>query len=205
MDPLAVDNISFEVRPRAYVKAILHACKYTSCSVNGILIGKVTASGKKTAIQILDAIPLFHSHHSLAPLLEASLLQIESSLEQDEQIVGYYCANELYTANAGFEFAHKTIADKIQTNFDKASVWLIDNSKLRPDSRDPAINVYIKKQQKWARLELGKNTLTWDGSDGTGVVEKTHQAIQAEQYKQLVDFENHFDDIAKDWRNPQIN
>jgi hypothetical protein len=55
-----------------YIKAILHAFKYPTSSVNGVLLG----TKKDSVIEISDAIPLLHTRLSLLPLLEIALMQV---------------------------------------------------------------------------------------------------------------------------------
>jgi hypothetical protein len=75
----------------AYVKLILHAIKHPASAVNGLLIGKVSSSGPQSgdaenqaivpvggAVELYDAVPLFHSHLELAPMLEVALAQVSS-------------------------------------------------------------------------------------------------------------------------------
>ena len=57
---------------RAYIKPIFHAAKYPHCSVNGLFLGR----GNDDSVQVTDAIPLFHSSLSLAPMLEVALFQV---------------------------------------------------------------------------------------------------------------------------------
>jgi hypothetical protein len=55
----------------AYCKIVMHAVKYPSKPVMGVLVGKTT-DGKPSAV---DAIPLVHSY-SLAPMMELAMLQV---------------------------------------------------------------------------------------------------------------------------------
>ena len=65
-----------KIDPVAYYKVLAHSLKYPFASVNGILIGWKKDSEDDAEIQIADAIPLFHSHLSLSPLLDAALIQV---------------------------------------------------------------------------------------------------------------------------------
>ena len=65
---------------QAYAKLLLHAAKYPHCAVNGILLAEDNKSSKeKKQIKFVDCIPLFHISLTLAPMLEAALLQVRSS------------------------------------------------------------------------------------------------------------------------------
>ena len=61
----------YSLAQEAYCKPILHALKYPSQSVLGILVGEE----KGNKINITDAFPLFHGS-VLAPMTELALTQV---------------------------------------------------------------------------------------------------------------------------------
>ncbi|KAJ3319081.1 ER membrane protein complex subunit 8 [Boothiomyces sp. JEL0866] len=65
---------------QAYAKIYLHAAKYPTQPIVGVLVGHQD--------QITDAIPLFHSLLLPGPLLQAALEQIQ------ENIIGLYYSNQ---------------------------------------------------------------------------------------------------------------
>jgi hypothetical protein len=115
------------VAQTAYAKAIFHACKYPFYDVNGVLIGY----DDESVLNVVDTIPLFHGHLSLLPLLEASLMQIDSLLaiknkgsSKQLQIVGYYFANE-NLEDKTISALNSSIATKIAKNFPNATLWMV--------------------------------------------------------------------------------
>jgi len=69
-------EMSKMIEEKAYAKLILHGAKYSSKPICGVFIGKINGD----QITIIDSLPLFHSH-VLAPLLEASFLQVTKFVE----------------------------------------------------------------------------------------------------------------------------
>jgi len=66
------------VNIQAYAKLLLHAAKFPHCAVNGILLAEDNKQAKeKKQVKFVDCIPLFHISLSLAPMLEAALLQVK--------------------------------------------------------------------------------------------------------------------------------
>ena len=65
------------VSVQAYAKMLLHAAKYPHCSVNGVLLAEDTKAKEKKMIRFVDCVPLFHLSLTLAPMLEAALLQVQ--------------------------------------------------------------------------------------------------------------------------------
>jgi hypothetical protein len=60
------------VDSEAYITLFMHACKYPSRTVNGLLLGSVSDGG----VSVQKALPLFHTPLGLAPMLEAALMLV---------------------------------------------------------------------------------------------------------------------------------
>jgi hypothetical protein len=71
-----------EMSTRAYCKLIMHAAKYPSCAINGLLLAKrddLRPGGATAAARVIkytDCIPLFHLGTGLTPMLEVALTQV---------------------------------------------------------------------------------------------------------------------------------
>ncbi len=102
--------------------------------------------------------------------------------------------------------ASKT-GDKIQSRFSSACVLLVrykysfdrvqlDNTKLSRKENALQLHIY-DKQWKVAEnaLELEEN----------GTLETLASLLQENRHWKIIDFDNHLDDISKDWINQQIN
>lgn len=236
------------IHPRAYIKAILHACKYPHAAVNGVLVGY-------GANDITDAYPLLHVHMTLLPPLEIGLMHVEQLLsllhsqkkdgekEKKLKIVGYYFANE-HLLDRSMAACHKAIIAKIRENcFSGKSgddsvpcVWLIDNSKMQIERpSDVAIGIYRPKSttsdlmaQDWTLHDLNdkqkggvsisfvrnENGSHNDGNDDAvqpeyeyateEVLRGFSSLVQQRKHRMLVDFDDHLDDIRKDWTNKEL-
>ncbi|KAF5461218.1 ER membrane protein complex subunit 8/9 homolog [Juglans microcarpa x Juglans regia] len=195
----------YEIAQDAYVKLILHALKHKASAVNGLLLGRVFP--QNDVVEITDSVPLFHSHIGLLPQLEISLLLIEEHYAaKGINIVGYFHANERYD---DYELggAAKNIGDHIYRYFPQAAVLLLDNKKLEalPKSRDwsPVMQLYTRDASKnWKPAGS-------DGSSQLNIREPSANVvlldyISTEKWKDVVDFDDHLDDISKDWLNPQL-
>ena len=69
--------MKFTFSVKAYLKILLHACKYPHKAVNGVLLSGSIGSSNDNLI--VDAIPLFHQCLGLAPMLEVALAQVRLS------------------------------------------------------------------------------------------------------------------------------
>ncbi|KAJ6834837.1 putative ER membrane protein complex subunit 8/9-like protein [Iris pallida] len=198
----------YEVSQTAYIKLVLHALKHRSASVNGLLLGRLLDSSAAAAtVQISDAVPLSHSQISLLPSLELALIQVEEHFSAEGlTIVGYYHANERHD-DADLGSAAKRIGDHIFRYFPRAAVLLLDNTKLealpKGKGREPVVQLYSRDSSK-----------TWrqSGSDGSNQLALKEPSantvlldyISSEKWEEIVDFDDHLDDISKDWLNPGL-
>lgn len=185
---------------RAYAKLLLHAAKYPHCSVNGVLLAEDNKANKeKKLIRFVECIPLFHLSLSLAPMLEAALLQIDSYCKsKGYMIAGYYQANEHLQDN-GLNSVAKHIGKKIHEYYPEACIFMICNERMSPESVSEVYRVYTCKDSVWKestekRDTVDENTLSVSAS-----------LLDQENYRQLVDFDNHLDNVANDWRNIELN
>ncbi len=108
------------------LKILLHGAKFSTSSINGLLIGR----SNKDGVRVVDAIPLFHTILTLSPHLEIALalvslscisvwvsrsLKVDQRLKgTDDGIVGLYVA-DAHMSRDDFDAASKTIANKLAT------------------------------------------------------------------------------------------
>lgn len=183
--------------PRAYSKVILHGCKYPHKAINGILIGEETKNGE--SVRVIDAIPLFHQCLGLAPMLEIALTQIDTYCRNSNlQIVGYYQGNENVNDNSPDLIAYK-IGEKINENFPNALLMMIDNHKMDVECKVTALELHTCTDNRW------NEGVPWYLIGDEASLALVSELITGKTYQNLVDFDNHLDDITLDWLNIPIN
>ncbi|KAK6154486.1 hypothetical protein DH2020_008734 [Rehmannia glutinosa] len=194
----------YEIHQNAYLKLVLHALKHRTSAVNGVLLGRSSADG--ATVEIVDSVPLFHSQIGLLPPLEIALIMIEEYYgEKGLSIVGYFHANERYD---DFELASvaKNIGDHITRYFPQAALLLLDNKRLedlpKGKDRSPVMQLYTKDASNWKLLgSKGSNQLTVKEPSANTVL---LDYISSGKWKDIVDFDDHLDDISKDWLNSEL-
>merc|ERR1719265_107556 len=132
--------------PQAYAKAVMHACKHSSDLVTGVVIGTVS----QKVMNIVDTIPLFHTH-SLGPMLKIAFMLIEQHCRtcDDLEIIGLYHA----TPSGSLDISPvKAIADKLASNFSMASVWTLDLQKLAVPERKFAMAGMLHSKDEWKAI-----------------------------------------------------
>ncbi|CAB4443664.1 unnamed protein product [Rhizophagus irregularis] len=189
------------INKEAYLKIILHACKYPSSTVNGVLLAQEeVGNDDSNKIIIADAVPLFHHWNTLTPMLEVGLQQIEIYAERNKlNIIGYYHANERVDDNKLPPFGQK-IASKILENFNiNAISLLVQNSKLSPENPEIAIMPYIFKENQWRPdTKAFSSNFALDNNDLPKLVSSS---ICKKHFEYLYDFDEHLENIELDWLN----
>ncbi|XP_062578627.1 ER membrane protein complex subunit 8-like [Saccostrea cucullata] len=185
---------------QAYCKILLHAVKHPHCSVNGVLLAEDSKSKDRKVLKFVDCIPLFHLTLSLAPMLEAALLQIDAYCKSRGYVIaGYYQANE-NLRDKELNNVAKTIGRRIQENCPDSHIFMVDNERLHPESVSELYRIYSPKENSW-KQEENKETVTEE------TLRTAAMLLSSQSFREVdvVDFDNHFNDITQDWRNLQIN
>lgn len=144
---LRATMVKYTVNERAYALPLLHAAKYPSSEVCGILLADASSTDSET-VNITRAVPLFHHWTTLTPMLEVALQQVNITTtyiyasitrcailtlafkvdlyatKNKLEIAGWYVANENNTDRSLNEHTIKTI-DKISRHNEKAVVFLV--------------------------------------------------------------------------------
>ncbi|RDY08106.1 ER membrane protein complex subunit 8/9-like protein [Mucuna pruriens] len=200
------NGLRYEVAQNAYIKLVLHSLKHPTSAVNGILIGRISASND--VVEIADAVPLFHSHISLLPQLEISLILIEEYFSaKGFNIVGYFHANER-SDDSELGGVAKNVGDHICRYFPQAAVLLLDNKKLdalkKSKDRSAIMQVDFALGNYLYVRDTSKNwkLVQSDGNDRFSLKEPSANLvlldyIASEKWNGIVDFDDHLDDISK--------
>ncbi|KAK1677627.1 hypothetical protein QYE76_038475 [Lolium multiflorum] len=200
----------YELAQAAYVKLALHALKHPAAAVNGLLVGRVADPAASPAVvSVADAVPLSHQPHHLPllPTLELALTLVEDHFAaQGLAVVGYYHANARRD-DADLPAVAKRVGDHIFRYFPRAAVLLLDNEKLekvvKGNSRDAVVQLYTRDSSKsWRQAGSDGSSQLSLKEPSTNVVLADH--VTTKKWQQVVDFDDHLDDISKDWLNPSL-
>lgn len=166
------------VSPAAYTKMMMHASKHASWAVDGLCLGRIVGD----AVEVDDVFPLFHNG-TLGPMLEAAT----SVAEKFGTVVGYYFANE-HLEDAGLGRA-PTVGDGLGS-----AVLLQISNKDLADPSHHGLDLYVKDS-------------TWIPSRSINVPSTALNLFLSaiDDGLDVVDFDNHLNDVSKDFRNLHIN
>uniref|UniRef100_A0A7N0U2V8 MPN domain-containing protein n=1 Tax=Kalanchoe fedtschenkoi TaxID=63787 RepID=A0A7N0U2V8_KALFE len=203
---MAAGESRYELGQDAYIKLLLHTLRHPTSAVNSVLIGRLNDSN---VVEIADAVPLFHTvtSISLLPSLEIALLLIEEYYaNKGLSVVGYFHANER-AEDVELTGAAKNIGDQIYKYLPQAVILLLDSRKLefltKGKDRSPILQLYTRDSSRnWKLSETdGKSRLTLKEPSANAVL---LDYISTKKWEQIVDFDDHLDDISKDWLNPGL-
>ncbi|KAM7504321.1 hypothetical protein LguiB_003225 [Lonicera macranthoides] len=196
----------YQIDQNAYIKLVLHALKHKTSAVNGLLLGRLS-SGSDLVVEITDSVPLFHSQIGLLPPLEIALIMIEEFYSaQGLSIVGYFHANERFD-DVELGSVAKNIGDHIYRYLPQAALLLLDNKKLQAVSSGkdmtPVMQLYTRDASRTWKLagSDGNSRLTIKEPSANVVL---LDYISSEKWKEITDFDDHLDDISKDWLNSAL-
>ncbi|KAJ4947550.1 hypothetical protein JOQ06_009585 [Pogonophryne albipinna] len=186
-----------QLTSQAYCKMLLHAAKYPHFAVNGLLVAEKTKEKKKEShsepVLCVDCVPLFHGSLALAPMLEVALTLIDTWCKENNYIIaGYYQANERTKDSRPNQFAEK-VAARISENFHEAAIVMLDTSRLTMSCFEPIVLIYDHHEH---------NDCFEDWNEAQKI---TSSLLEGRSYENLIDFDNHLDDLRNDWTNPVIN
>lgn len=192
----------YEIQQNAYIKLVLHAIKHKTSAVNGILLGRLSGDG---IVDIVDSVPLFHSQIGVLPPLEIALIMIEEYYtDKGLSIVGYFHANERFD-DLELSSVAKNIGDHISKYLPVAALLLLDNKKFEALSKgkdwSPVMQLYTKDGSRNWKLAEGNNILSVKEPAANAVL---LDYISSNKSKDIVDFDDHLDDISKDWFNLEL-
>jgi len=179
---------------------IMHSAKYPSSAINGVLLSK-RDSVKAGTRKIHDCIPLFHMGHGLAPMVEVALAQVDSQCEESGMVIsGFYHAHDNLRDNHVDVFSQK-IADKIAENQPGTLLVTIDSKKLSSNIESLSLIVQQHTDGKWRSRDKSQIRLEHDEV----TLACASAVVHKKNYRTLVDFDTHLDDLAMDYLNVELN
>ncbi|GAA5922895.1 ER membrane protein complex subunit 8/9 family protein [Sporobolomyces koalae] len=188
---------TYTLLTRASTLPILHASKYPTQTVCGLLLG----SSSSNQVSISDAIPLLHHWTELSAMMEVALQLAEAYTKaRGEEILGLYVANERI-GDLDVPLGLAKVADAIKKDQPQALVLMIDNEKL--NSPELPFVPYLKTSSSWSASDSTKLSLSESPASFAASI-KSH--LGSNQQNLVGDFDDHLEDVSIDWlSNSQLS
>mmetsp|Transcript_13328 Transcript_13328/g.13818 ORF Transcript_13328/g.13818 Transcript_13328/m.13818 type:complete len:202 (+) Transcript_13328:31-636(+) len=188
-------SLLIKLEVNIYIKIILHASKYPSLPIIGLLLGREENNNN---ISISNIFPVLHSSPA-GPLFDISLLSA-SEIFPDTKVVGLYFGNDRIDSDAWPHYIEKLVKGIKDIN-GTCLTFQIKNSLLENTDR---LCLTCTQGSRGGQLEIQPNNLT------PVFVNKILDDLLAENYhRRFQDFEDHSDSThqpeGSDFRNSLID
>ncbi|KAG2194679.1 hypothetical protein INT47_013054 [Mucor saturninus] len=186
-----------KVQVQAYTIPLLHAAKYPSSAVCGVLLGTNTPDG----VQVNTAVPFFHHWTTVTPMLEVALKQTDIYAKQNSlSIVGWYQANASAEDNALPERAIKVGETIRKNNGNKALIFLLDNKQFS-ELNESAITPFVFTENQWRKVKEAFQGPEVRLVEEEETISKARELFSSSAYTRLHDFDEHVENVSLDWLN----
>uniref|UniRef100_A0A095AT68 ER membrane protein complex subunit 8/9-like protein n=1 Tax=Schistosoma haematobium TaxID=6185 RepID=A0A095AT68_SCHHA len=163
----------------AFLKMVLHAAKHPESSVNGILLSDQNCDSQ---IIITDYIPLFHSVINLTPMLETALYHVSQNS----------CLSKLNDSPTSIACK---IGEKLAEKCGNVCLLTFKNDALHRLTGN-YFTVFCKSDWKWNDTKYTFNP---------NVNKKLKEILHLKVHRQIVDFDDHLNDVNCDFLNLQLS
>lgn len=215
-----------EFSSQAFSKMVMHAMKYPHSICSGLLLSpKVsTTSSTKPSVhgeddgdhqerrdetqqdedasnkttRIIEAIPISHASHCLAPNIEIAFNSVSVFAQEQELVISGYYQTDRYTDSSCPDTFSQRVTEKICETYPNAVLCFVSyEGTLAQSLLDPHQLV----DGKWRR----KPPHTFKVENDPELIAEHIFYSKEKLYRKIVDFDDHFNDIASDWTNAQIS
>lgn len=162
----------------AFSKMIMHTMKYPHSICCGLLLS-TDQKGDDNEIEVVDSIPITHSSHHLTPAIEIATKSVNAyAKDKNLSVSGYYHT----------ERSNDAFVQLINEIYPEAVFCLVSFD----ESGQPQVEARHRKTSLECNIEHKDNI-----SDVLYSKER--------KYREVVDFDDHFDDVSLDWTNSKLN
>jgi hypothetical protein len=217
-----------EFSSQAFSKMIMHAMKYPHSVCCGLLLSPKprseseadsddqanlenagdanSADGQQHQQQqqpirtnrIIDAIPISHTSHYLAPNNEVALNSVSIFAQEQELIISGYYQTDRYSEHTCIDAFGQKVTETIAEAYPNAVLCFV--SFEAPMAR-AVLDLLHLVDGKWRRRPAHSFSIENDPD----VLANTVLYSKEKLYRKIVDFDDHFDNISLDWTNAKIS
>jgi hypothetical protein len=148
--------------------------------------------------RIIDAIPISHTSHYLAPNNEVALNSVSIFAQEQELVISGYYQTDRYSDHTCIDAFGQRVTEKISEAYPNAVLCFI--SFEAPMGR-AILDLLHLVDGKWRRRPPHAFTIENDPD----VLASTVLYSKEKLYRKIVDFDDHFDNISLDWTNAKIS
>lgn len=148
--------------------------------------------------RIIDAIPISHTSHYLAPNNEVALNSVSIFAQEQELVISGYYQTDRHNDHTCIDAFGQRVTEKISEAYPNAVLCFV--SFEAPMAR-AVLDLLHLVDGKWRRRPPQSFTIENDPD----VLANTVLYSKEKLYRKIVDFDDHFDNISLDWTNAKIS
>lgn len=210
-----MDN-ELEFSAQAFSKMIMHAMKYPHSVCSGLLLSpRITDEEKddshasnnendngdgeraENKTRIIEAIPISHASHCLAPNIEVAFNSVSVFAQEQELVISGYYQTDRYNETSCPDTFSQRVTEKICETYPNAVLCFVNlDGTLAQSLLDPHQLV----DGKWRR----KPPHSFKVESDPEIIAENILYSKEKLYRRIVDFDDHFNNISLDWTNAKI-
>lgn len=205
-----------EFSSQAYCKMVMHTMKYPHSVCSGLLLSPkpttaAPANDNKTddelennqgdcdatkTTRIIEAIPVTHNSHYLAPNIEVALNSVSIFAQEQELVISGYYQTEKNLCH--LDVFGQRVTERIAEFYSDAVLCFVgfDDSMAQT-----VLNLHHLVGGKWRSRPEQSYKIE---NDPEVIAEKILYSKE-KLFRKIVDFDDHFNDISQDWTNLKIS
>lgn len=202
-----MDN-QLEFSSQAYSKMVMHTMKYPHSVCSGLLLSpkpSITQAGGEEdqndcdgakTTRIIEAIPITHNSHYLAPNIEIALNSVSVFAQEQELVISGYYQTEKNLCH--LDVFGQRVTERIAEFYPNAVLCFVG---FNDSTAQTILNLHHLIDGKWrSRPEQSYRV----ENDPEVLAEKILYSKE-KLFRKIVDFDDHFNDISQDWTNLKIS
>lgn len=195
-----MDN-ELEFSSLAFSKILMHAMKYPHAVCSGLLLSPKSDSDSEedaNTMRITDIVPISHASHCLTPNIEIAYNSVNAFAQDSDLVIsGFYQTDRYNETNAPDKFS-QCITDKLSESYKNAVLCFVSIDKTLTQS---VLDPHQLVDGRWKRKPA--NTIKIENEPK---LIADHVLYTKEKlYRNIVDFDEHFNNISLDWTNAGIS
>lgn len=214
------DELEFSAQ--AFSKMVMHAMKYPHSICSGLLLspksecneeGDNSSSSEnednendhgdsdgnnKNKTRIIEAIPISHASHCLAPNIEIAFNSVSVFAQEQELVISGYYQTDRYNESTCPDTFSQRVTEKICETYPNAVLCFVSFEGLLAQS---LLDPHSLIDGKWRRKPPHTFRIDCDPE----VIAENILYSKEKLYRKIVDFDEHFNNISLDWTNAKIS
>lgn len=196
-----MDN-ELEFSAQAFSKMVMHAMKYPHSTCAGFLLSPKTSGeeneGDKLTTRITEAIPVSHASQCLSPNIEIAFNSVSLFAEDQDLVISGYYQSENSNESNSLDIFSQRVAEKICETYPSAVLCYVGFEGAQAKTM---LDCHQLIDGKWRR----KSAQTFRIENDPKILSENILYSKEKLYRKIVDFDEHFNNIALDWTNAKIS